>query len=250
MSTLNQHFRGNEAFAAKIVDLMDRSDRQHRCIITPFFTPSQQEIAKKIIGHTMFSGFYGGYEQAEMKRFALCPYEMDVDFEIVCLRSLYQAHHRQLRHPDILGALLHLGIERDQFGDLIVDDQSIMIIIRKELSEFVCQNLRKIASCSMNFAPYEGTIERNIEFLNHQATISSKRLDCIVAACIHSARTKAEKLIKGKCVKVDHLPLEDCKYLCNNICTVSIRGHGRFHVVITERTSRKGRLIVEIGKYQ
>lgn len=250
MSTLNQHFRGNEAFAAKIVDLKDRSDRQNRCIITPFFTPSQQEIAKKIIGNTMFSAYDGGYAQAEMKRLALCPYEIDPDFEILCLKSMYQSHDRQLHHPDVLGALLHLGIERDQFGDLITDEESIVMMVRKELAEFICQNLTKIASCYVAFAPFEGEIVRNIQFVNHLTTLSSKRLDCVVAACIHSARTKAEKLIKGKCVKVDHLPLEDCKYLCNNICTVSIRGHGRFHVVISDRTSRKGRLIVEIGKYQ
>jgi len=250
LSALNQHFRGNEAFAARIVDLKDRSDRQNRCIITPFFTPSQQEIAKKIIGNTMFLAYDGGYAQAEMKRLAICPYEMNPDFEIICLRNTYQSHGRLLRHPDVLGALLHLGIERDQFGDIITDEHTIVIMVRKELADFICQNLKKIASCFVEFAPYGGQIERTVQLLYHQTTISGKRLDCIVAACIHVARTKAEKLIKGKCVKVDHLPLEDCKYLCNNICTVSIRGHGRFHVVISDRTSRKGRLIVEIGKYQ
>ena len=88
MSALNQHFRGNEAFAARIVDLMDRSDRQNRCIITPFFTPSQQEIAKKIIGNTMFLAYDGGYAQAEMKRLAICPYEMDPDFEETLIKVM------------------------------------------------------------------------------------------------------------------------------------------------------------------
>lgn len=250
MKAMLEHYRGHEQYVARILDLMDQSIHQYRCIITPFLTPQEQMIAQKVIGKQCFIRFWGGYEGAEMKRMALSPYEIEEEVSILCLKAYYRKQEKQLTHRDLLGALLHLGLERNQFGDLLVNGNELYVLTREEHCEFIISELRRIGRYSITFERYDGTLEHEPEFDWLAKTISANRLDCIVAACINGSRSKADALIKGKLVKVNHLPLEDSKHLCNNNCTVSIRGYGRFLIRTTDRMSRKGRMVIEIGTYK
>ncbi len=250
MKAIPEFYRGNEQIAARILDWMAQSERQYRCIITPFLTPLEQSIARGIIGKQMECVFWGGYEQAEMKRLAIAPYEITEDMQVVTLRAAYVLHERRLTHRDVLGALLHLGIERDQFGDILVQEETITVWIREELADFIISSFTRIAHETISFVRYDGEVTYEADIAWKSCSVSSLRLDCLVAACAHVSRSKAGALIKGKYVKVDHLPLEDCKYLCNNNCTVSIRGYGRFAVKPSTRISRKGKIVIEIGTYR
>lgn len=244
-----EHYRGNEEFVKRINDIAELSIRQQRLLITPFLTPQEQSIVEKVIGHSLYVSVDGGYEGAQMCRMGLCPFEVSEALPVVLLHATYKQIHRKLTHRDVLGAMMHIGIERDQFGDIVIQDSDIYIVVKEELAYFIMQEVSQIANLTVSFSIYEGTIknEQTIAYKIH--SLSSLRLDCVVAACAHVSRTKAEALIKGKLVKVNHMPLEDCKCLCNNNSTVSIRGYGRFHLKITDRMSKKGRYIVEIGTY-
>ncbi len=250
MKAIPECYRGNEAIVARVWDWMDQSERQYRCIITPFLTPLEQSIAQGVIGKSMFVRFWGGYEEAEMKRMALSVYESEEDFAIIALRGSYVMKARRLTHRDVLGAFLHLGLKRDQIGDILVMEQEIIAFVRREMADFITTSLTRIAHETIRFSPYDGEIHYEANIIWHTYSVASMRLDCLVAACIHGARGKASALIKGKCIKVDHLPLEDCKHLCNNNCTISIRGYGRFAIKQSDRISRKGKHVIEIGTYR
>lgn len=244
-----EHYRGNEEFVKRILDLKDLAIRQHRLLITPFLTPQEQSIAKKVIGNSLLIYIDGGYEGAEMCRVGLSPYEQEEGLKITLLHASYKGMGKRLAHKDVLGAMMHIGIERSQFGDIVIQEQDIYIVVKQELQTFIQQELVQIGRIAVQFEPYTGTLSNTQTMQYVTRTISSLRLDCVVAACANISRTKAEALIKGKLVKVDHMPLEDCKCLCNNNSTVSIRGYGRFHLSTTGRVSKKGRLVVEIGTY-
>lgn len=244
-----EHYRGNEEFVKRILDLKDLAYRQQRLLITPFLTPQEQSIAQRVIGNALYLQIDGGYEGAEMCRIALSPFAGEDCMGIVILHASYKEMGKRLSHRDVLGAMMHLGIERDQFGDIVLHEQDIYVIVKEELAYFVMQELHQIARTSLSFHIYEGVLKNEQEMKVVTRSISSMRLDCVVAACANISRTKAEALIKGKLVKVDHMPLEDCKCLCNNNSTVSIRGYGRFHLSTTGRMSKKGRYVIEIGTY-
>lgn len=244
-----EHYRGNEEIVRRISDLMDRAQRQQRLLITPFLTPQELAVAKKVIGRQMEVYVDGGYEQAESCRLGICPYEVEADLEIVCLHASYNTMGKKLAHPDVLGALMHLGIERNQFGDILLKDEDIYIFVKADLANYIQQNLIRIARYALSFEVYEGEVAWTSEVHYVTKSVSALRLDCIVAACANVSRTKAEALIRGKLVKVNHMPLEDCKCLCHNNSTVSIRGYGRFVILTNGRTSKKGKQVIEIGKY-
>ena len=79
--------------------------------------------------------------------------------------------------------------------------------------------------------------------------VSNHRLDQIVASCINSSRSKAQALIKGGKVSLDHLPLEDCSLLCNNNAVISIRGYGRFVFRGLIKKTKAYHWVAEIGRY-
>lgn len=245
-----EHFRGNEAFVKRILDLMDQCNRQNRWIITPFLTPLEQDIATKVMGKQCIWKMDGGFVDAEMKRLAMGPYDYDVDFEMCCLKATYLQKERCITHRDVLGALMHLGLARNQFGDIVIVGTNIYVFVRKEIVPILTQECKQIARYSIHFEESDEIIQHQEELHYENKTIHSLRLDCVVAACTNLSRTKAERLIQSKLVKVNHLPLEDCTCLCNNNSTVSIRGYGRFHLKTDGRVSKKGRIIIEIGKYK
>lgn len=251
MNHVFEHYRGNEQLVARILDWMDQSERRYRCIITPFLTPQELQIAEKVIGKQLYVYTDGGYANAERKRLMMAPFACDsADLSIACLQGHYHKNKRILTHRDILGSLMHMGIQRNQLGDLLVQNEDIYILVRRELSEWLMQECTQIGGYPLALHRYEGTISFEQKLAWHQIAVSSMRLDSVVSACIHVSRTKAQTLIHGKCVKVNQIPLEDCRYLCNNNCTVSIRGYGRFAVNKTDRIGRKGKQVIEIGAYQ
>lgn len=243
------YVRGNEEFVKRIRDLMERSIRQQTLLITPFLSPTQIAIAKNVLGNKVLHYAYGGYEDAESCRLGICPYACDSDLDIVCLKSTYKNDGPALTHRDVLGALMHLGIDRNQFGDILVQEESIYIFVNVTQAHVVQYELTTISRYTCDFVVYTGQVRHQKALAWKAHSVSSMRLDCIVAACTNVSRTKGEALIRGKLVKVNHMPLEECKCLCNNNSTVSIRGFGRFEIRCDGRTSKKGKIMIEIGTY-
>lgn len=244
-----EHYRGNEEFVKRMLDLCKQSLYQYTQLITPFLTPQEQMIARNVIGKQCYLIEDGGYPQAQSKRFLISPYECEDDVQIVCLKAQYHKMQKELSHRDVLGALMHIGIARDCFGDILVQEEDIYIFVKQELASFIQQELTQIARYSCIFKPFVGSVSHVQELVYKTKSVASMRLDCIVAVCANVSRTKAEALIREKCVKVDYMPIEECKCLCNNNSTISIRGFGRFVLRDEQRMSKKGKRIIEIGMY-
>lgn len=245
-----EHYRGNEEFVKRCVDLCDQAERGHKTIITPFLTPAQLQIAQRVIGKQFEVHSDGGYEGAESVRLSISPYGCEVDMEISCLRSQYRLQDKVLTHRDVLGAMMQLGLKRDQFGDIVIKEQTLYLFVKADLAAYVIAELRKIAKYTVQFQVCQEVIEHQEELNWKVYSVSSLRLDTIVSSCAHTSRNQATRMIKGKLVKVNHLPLEECSALCNNNSTISIRGYGRFLIRISDRMSKKGNIMIEIGTYR
>lgn len=247
-----EHFRGDEEFVKRMLDRVDRMERSYRVIYTPFLTSSQQRICEQLLGKQILYQMSGGYEQAEHQCLALYPnssYEDEIHMPITCLHAQFSSKYGVLTHRDVLGALMNLGIEREQFGDIIIQGEDIYVFVQTDIVSFVMMNCRKIKRFSILFEEYDGTINHEAELEYHEMIVSSMRLDTLVCGITRLSRAKAQALIQSKLVKVNQQILEDCSYLCNNNSILSIRGYGRFLVCQKHKTTKKGNIIVEVGTY-
>ena len=241
------HFKGNETLALRFDDQIESHLRTHRTILTPFLDETQQEVLRKVAGNKVHVTFFGGYEDAERKR--ACISEYDEDFEIIQLRAdLTKYDH--VTHSDCMGALYNLGCKNDHFGDIIVNSEHIRIFVCASIANFVKENCTQIRRSKINFYEDDSVVENNKSIEWKTRIINSTRLDSMVVACTNLSRAKAQNLIRSKNVKVNHNCLEDCSFVCNNGCVLSIRGYGRFVFGEVLKETKSQKVVVSIGKYK
>lgn len=251
--SIYEHFRGNEQLVKRIFDLVDRMQRSYQVVHTPFLTPAQQEVCTRILGNQISYQLCGGYKQAENQCLLLLPEYIDekmISIPVQCLKATYMSKFHTLKHRDVLGAMMNLGLKREQFGDVLVHDDNIYIFVMEDIASYVIANLTKIGRHAVQFVEWQEDVEKVEDIDYYEVIVSSFRLDVIVATLCHISRSKAQQFIQGKLVKVNHLVLEDCDVVCNNNSIISIRGYGRFLLIETKKTTKSGRYVIEIGKYK
>ncbi|MCI6087285.1 MAG: YlmH/Sll1252 family protein [Absicoccus porci] len=223
---------------------------RYQPVVTSFLTPSQAQMLPPIVGKSMFVYMSGGYAQAQRKVACISPYELEnVDYFIDCLVSKYDARYKVLRHPDVLGALLHLGIERDQLGDILVNQEEIVLFCTSHMADFIMDACIKIGRCPIHFEIDNAHEVQGVSYEEIRVNCSSLRMDTIVAQLAHCSRTKASKMIASGLVKLNDVVLEENGQLCDNDY-VSIRKVGRFQFKEVVATSKKNRLILRFLKFQ
>lgn len=248
---LYEHYRGNEEFVKRMCDLCDRMEHSYRIVYTSFLTSAQQSICTKLFGNSLHYQFFGGYEGAEYQCAAFIPEHSDevLRMPIVCLKGIFPLKYGSLNHRDVLGALMNTGIKREHTGDILIQEDTVYIFCMEDIATYIIQNLTKIKRFSIAFEVVDEQLQKYVDIQYVQEIITSLRLDCLIASICHIPRTKAQLLITSGQVKVDHLILEETSYLCNNNSVISIRGYGRFVFKEVIKTTKKDRLVVEIGKY-
>ncbi len=244
---LLMHFKGYEDFVSRILDLQEKAKRYRNIIHTPFLSEKEREIVYQIVNDCYV---YEDSLSFERKKMAISYYEEeDIPFPSVCLNDHFDAKFHRITHSDVMGAALNLGVDQSVIGDIIVEDGNIFLFVEEEIANYFMSNLVMIARCPISLKQYDQQVEKKHNFTYQTYTISSFRLDAIVAAITHLSREKAKQLIKAGKVKVNQVVLEDYDYLCNNNSTISIRRYGRFIVVDKNRKTKKDRYLIEVAKY-
>lgn len=153
-------------------------------------------------------------------------------------------------HRDVLGALMHLGIDRATTGDIAVTDREAWLFCSSRFSELICQELTQVRhtqiTCSISrmdhfsYTPSTQTVK---------GSIASVRLDALIALAFGESRSSLLSLIEHGSVFVNG------KVITTNACVlregdlVSVHGKGRFRYKGTAGQSKKGRVYVEVEKY-
>jgi RNA-binding protein YlmH len=197
---------------------------------------------------------FGGYTGAERK--VLCFYA-DTDVKafsdyITCIRMLplNKKFSDDLNHRDFLGALMNLGIERSLLGDILVKEKEGFVFCKAAISEFIVDNLTKIRHTNIRCEILtEEAPEIQPDFNEIKGSVSSVRLDAIIALAFHTSRNSILGLISGGKVFVDGRLVESNSYQLKEEETVSVRGFGKFIYKGMENQTKKGRLFVSILKY-
>src|SRR5699024_5119148 len=134
-----QHFRKYEhPFVDAVLSKVVKVERTYTPYVTDLLDPRVQEIID-ILNRTQQDevkyAFDGGYEGSERKRGCIAPiYETVTEemFGVTLLEASYQSKFVSIRHRDILGSLMSLGIERKTLGDISVRDGIFQFFINRE----------------------------------------------------------------------------------------------------------------------
>lgn len=177
--------------------------------------------------------------------------EDNSSFPIVCLRvkPLNEKFADELTHRDYLGAIMNLGIKRELVGDIITDGKCGYVFCLKKAADYLCENLVRIRRTSVKteLSPVPDIPHKEPQITSVFA--ASLRLDVVAGAVYNLSRSETAKLIKGERVFINSVLTTNISHTLAGGDIVSVRGYGRFAFVEQVKTTKKGRLVINIKKY-
>lgn len=242
----NEHFKGQETFLKRLDDFVRIHEVSYRTICSNYLTPIQQEVVRRYYGKQVDYHFVPDFKESIAK----CLVLGDDDSEVVCLVARVRQQFVSISHRDVYGALMALGLEKDQFGDIWIDEEQVVVYTKEKIADYCIQNLTQIHQLSVRFERSEVLMEPVYRYRSLQITCKSYRLDAIVSELGHVSRAKAQQWIQMGYVHKNYDSLVECNDLCHNNDIVSIRQVGRFRIQEELATTKKGNLLIRVDQYQ
>ncbi|WP_368504001.1 RNA-binding protein [Alkalihalophilus sp. As8PL] len=251
-----QHFRDEEKpFVEQVLSWKEEVGLMHQERRTDFLDPREQDILKIVIGHDedVAYQFFGGSPTSERKRAYLCPPYLEIapsKFELTLFSIQYPAKFITLTHSDVLGSLMNVGLKREKFGDIVVGDDFVQIVVASEIADFVEMNVVKIGKASVQLKPISfSNLKKSLDhWTDETATVSSLRLDVIISEIYHLSRAKVKPYIERGLVKVNWRVTDQVSFPVNDGDYISVRGHGRSKIVSLEGRTKKDKIRLRYGR--
>ena len=240
----------------RLLDLSRQADRKGIVLFSDFLNLNEQNIF-----HSLQKELYttaelsGGYEQAERQMVAFIPDALCYawSYPFVCIKAVpqYPKYAENLTHRDVLGALMHLGLDRGKIGDILILEQGIYIFCAETVSSFIMEQLSQIRHTMIvtELADENGQLSVKPRFEEKDEMIASNRIDAIIAKAYHLSRSEAAGFLSAEKVFADGRCITNCNYSCSSGTIVSVRGKGRFIFETDQTFSKKGKLKVRFLMY-
>ncbi len=242
-----------------IEDLVRTSASRGIARYSSFLSDREQDLAKAALNRAgaMDYRFDGGWPGAERKLLCLEPEDCYPASPLACVRLTCRAlpGAELPAHKDYLGSLMGLELRREALGDIVLpaDQPGIAYVFALEpAAELICRELRQAGHTDLTAAmqPLEELPEfPQAEREMRTATVSSLRLDAVLAAMLRCSRGMAADLIGAGRVEINHLPVENVHAPVYEGDVFTVRGKGRFGLTALPGKSKKDRSIIEFFQY-
>lgn len=223
---------------------------------TGFLSDREQALATAACHRAGFSEFrfWGGYEGAERKVLCLEPPDTWQEEPLSYLRCTAKGEPLP-GHREYLGAILGLGLDRACLGDLMPDPQEPAVfyaVVSADKQDFIASELTSAGRAPVQAECCEilpSHLLHGPERTVKEATIPSLRADAVLAAMMHTSRTRAAEYITAGRVEINHLPLRTAHETVYDGDIFTVRGVGRYQLVEIGGKSRKDRIFISFFQY-
>lgn len=239
----------------RLKELALRAAYSGRSAFTRFLEPPMEREAQSAANQAGCSiAFHGGFDAAERRIAAFYTGEVpqDWEFPIACLELKWNPKYASPGHRDLLGAVMGLGLERDATGDIALgsEDGTAYLFTHSDVESYICANLESAGRASLKVqACGDAPAIREPEGISLRITVSSQRMDGVIAAALKLSRSEAQRMIEAGLVKRNHIIEQRGDIHLEQGDLLSVRGYGRMRVTEFEGLTRKGRLAVRLFRY-
>ncbi len=233
----------------RVIDKIDIVLTNYVKTSTDFLNPHEVYLAKSVLNRFTDEISYevdGAHERAENCIIYIYPsYETDIlkeDIDIFRFPSI-----STIKHSDVLGSVIGLGIERKKIGDILVGTKYTYFFVKNEISNFIEFNLNKISRYNINLEKVDDVSDLpKIEYIYKDIIVASLRLDNVISGCLNISRTQSKNKIKSREVKVNY-SVEDRSHIeVSERDLISVRRFGRFQIDEFLRETKKGNIVLRI----
>ncbi len=232
----------------RLIDLSKQANRKGIVLFSDFLNLNELNIyhqCKKLFETKTNS--YGGIDYAERQMIAFLPdalsYEWKYPISVLQINPRRPKFAEKLGHRDILGSIMQLGIDRGKLGDILLQEDTYYLICEKSVASYFAENLTQIRHTAVYLTETECKdiqIEQNL--IEKEGTVTSNRLDAVIACVYHMSRSQSLALIRAEKVFINGALSLNPSLALNGDEIISVRGKGRFHYNGVYGQSQKGRL--------
>lgn len=231
----------------QILDKIEVVMNNHIVESTDFLDPYSRLLGKSILNRFLEIAYLedGGIEESERQTITIYPdyyYLENEDISITALRL--KGNIEDLSHRDFLGSILGLGINRSKVGDILLHEEYVDIVVKKEIADFIIFNLERVGNSKVTVEEIDLKYLRPGKNLYKEIkrTLSSYRLDVYISGAYNLSRQEATNLVRSGNVKVNWEPIDKISKDLEVGDVISIKGYGRsiFHSI--EGLTKKGRI--------
>lgn len=175
------------------------------------------------------------------------------EFPISCIQivPVMEKFSETLSHRDYLGALMNLGIERSNLGDILIKEKTAYVFCLNRIVPFLLDNIKQIrhtnVKCSM--------LSEEIDFIKPQKEreailCPSERIDVVIAKLYHFSRSQSVEQFRAKKIFVNSRLCENNSYQLKKEDIISVRGYGKFQYQGISHETKKGKISVLVDVYK
>lgn len=236
-------------------DLCRIAERTYLPRFTQFLDERQQELVRSVLGDfpEVTGRFWGGWDQASRAMLGVFPPYEEAGEEAFPLCPITLTFRREdtVGHRDILGALMGLLIKRESIGDILTGEGFAVLFVTSAVAPVVLSELNKAGRVGLQVQ--EGLplgLPQTGGFEEIRGTVSSLRLDSLVALLTRESRERAASLIRSGLVSLQYQPCTQVSHPFGEGDKVSVRGYGKYLVDAVGGVSKKGRIHLQCKKFK
>ena len=241
----------------RLTDLAKRAYTQNIYTYSNFLSPAELAVFEDIRNEISYISWelYGGNELCERQMVGFGSEEEfgylgEFPICVIKVTPLLAKFSDSLNHRDFLGALMHLGIERDTLGDILIKDNTAYIFCLERIADYICDELTKVKHTNVKCEKTDVDIPALTPTLEDvEFPVASLRLDGIIASLLKCSRKEALSFFEEKRVTLNGRVTGRNSILLKDGDIFSVRGHGKFIFGHAGGNTRKGKIYVHIRKY-
>ncbi len=230
-----------------LYDLAALSYRQGRPVDSDFLSP---EAASEFLAHQKEFAYVPWVlyrPEWERKLLHFGPGQADIALLEITSRS---SAFVKLAHPDYLGALLGLGLDRKVLGDLIVQEDRAYAYVKGAIAPFIVAQLNQVGRARVTCQPIEALpLAARPQGIEEELVVSSLRLDRMVSSAFRLSRGKAQEAIRSGLVFIEGCQIIQPDRILEEGARVSFRHKGKIRLVRLLRRTKKEAYVVLIERY-
>ena len=157
----------------------------------------------------------------------------------------------KFRHQDILGSIFSLNIDKEMFGDIIVDDNNYYFYLLESMKDYFLTNFNKVKNSYIELEEIDINTLKDYKrkFKELELIVKSERIDIIVSNITNTSRSKVKDKFNNKEIILNYDILTNPSYLLKEGDIFSIRKYGKYKYIGKIKETKKNNWVIKINKY-
>ncbi len=156
-----------------------------------------------------------------------------------------------LTHRDFLGSLMALGLTREKIGDILVESGGCQVLVDPSALDFLVQSWDSAGRERLTVSPLplEELTVPEAAVKEVRDTVSSLRLDNVLASAFSLSRGRAAEAVEKGAVQVNYTVCQKPDKPVSAGDVITCRGLGKCVLDAVGSPTKKGRLPVAIRRF-